>query len=740
METEYKTVEEAKEAVLRNFPLPTPRPAQVEALNKAVEAIMAGKKFIIIDGPVGSGKSAINYALLATFGGGAYITPFKQLQDQVISEGWEGVRNIKGRGTYTCNYAAAEHSRGDIACDYKGYDIMMCRNDENIPSLRGTTFDEAVMITAVEKAIAYKGFNPTELEKVTGFDERIIKEYGGSIEAVMQSIFRFLNSEESNDQQVSSVIGCPYNRTIECPVESHRILGRMAKVKVMNPEIMFLLGAFYPELRFHKVLVYDEAHKIPDVTHRLFTINIPHQLLADKAGITIDNNLIDNMPRIKALYKIMNSVKGAPILPLYINSELDPSKYLVKEVMSKMRNNFDGIHEILRDYFRNANPYKLTDLYTYLDQFFTNEDDFQMLQRAMDDFEFIQKEDFQVVLDILTKLVECVGQYRKSEKPFILTKCEKDWYELHWDFQHLPGKRGTMYKCTEIKPFDIAGLMINSFYNNSELVILSSGTWIGWESTLREIGVYQGNDKSNIAIIKIPSTFDKSKRPIYMAADGVDMSFKEDNGKYWYEQNPQAFADITWRNIQRLRDNGNIILHCNSFKIAKILAEHLPEYDAKNFIVHFNGKETIINKATMKVVKTYTKEELLSIAMRKGTKGMIYISPSLVEGVDFKHDRARAQIIVKSPIPYMGDAYVKEFLKVSPEYIDRRIWMDLTQMYGRVMRADDDFGITLIQDFALKKTFAKVLKNPEKISKMNIGYATEAIQARLDSRGNLQYL
>lgn len=717
-----------KELIISNFPLPTPRDEQIQALHDVVDHVCNGKRRIIIDGPVGSGKSAINYAILKTFGGGAYVTPFKQLQDQIMSEGWSDVKNIKGRREYSCNYATS-CGVPEINCGYTGGAFKTCRVDEERPSPKGNQYDKESMVSGIREQKMRRGYNSNEFDKVSGFNDGVIEEYGGTITKVMRSFEEYLCGDDEDPESVNATtfIGCCYNRAIECPVETHRLLCRMALIKVMNPDVMCLLGDHYPELKYHNVLVYDEAHKIPDVIHRLFTAVIPSGIL-EKAGLDIDIKKIDLYKSVSETTKLL---KSTHFRDLMLGTGLDPKKPFHTAIM---------VHEQVMDY----DPYELLTkcvtgkIHPVVYDFFCSIVEGKYERVTTESVAMVKNigdDGFMVFSEVIEKLVEILSQYRDVEKPFFLTPVKVRIEDLARDFPAYSGKKNVEVNCTEIKPNDVAGLMNWNFYNHSELVVLSSGTWIGWESTLREIGVYMGEEsRKNIGIVKVKSTFPAARRPVYMAAEGVDMSSKCDNGKYWYDENPKEFADITWRNILRLRDRGNIILHCNSFKIVKILAENLPEYDPNKFIVHMNSKETILNKPSGKIVTKYDKDAVLKLASVNHNSGLIFISPSLVEGVDFKYDRARSQIIVKSPIPYMGDAYVKEMSRKDPSYIDRIIWMNLVQMYGRVMRATDDEGVTLIQDLAAKRTFSKAFTKDGEIKRLNIGYFAEAVQAKVENK------
>ena len=89
--------------ILTYFPLQTPRSEQVKALNAIKNAIKAGYKNIILEAPVGSGKSAIAVTVAKYLGESHILTPRKSLQDQYYDDfKAQGLVLMKGRDSYEC--------------------------------------------------------------------------------------------------------------------------------------------------------------------------------------------------------------------------------------------------------------------------------------------------------------------------------------------------------------------------------------------------------------------------------------------------------------------------------------------------------------------------------------------------------------------------------------------------------------------------------------------------------------
>nr|WP_276978110.1 helicase C-terminal domain-containing protein [Ferrimicrobium acidiphilum] len=82
------------------FPHEALRPFQADVLKGVEEAIFAKKRFIILEAPVGFGKSAIAVALAKYFGSAYILTSTKQLQEQYASA--HSIPVTVGKNNFTC--------------------------------------------------------------------------------------------------------------------------------------------------------------------------------------------------------------------------------------------------------------------------------------------------------------------------------------------------------------------------------------------------------------------------------------------------------------------------------------------------------------------------------------------------------------------------------------------------------------------------------------------------------------
>mgnify|MGYP001402965307 CR=1 FL=1 len=83
------------------FPFSSYRRGQREAIEAARDAFAAGKRFVVIEAPTGSGKSAIGVTLAREANSAFVLTAQKILQDQYVTD-FPDLALMKGRSNYDC--------------------------------------------------------------------------------------------------------------------------------------------------------------------------------------------------------------------------------------------------------------------------------------------------------------------------------------------------------------------------------------------------------------------------------------------------------------------------------------------------------------------------------------------------------------------------------------------------------------------------------------------------------------
>lgn len=155
--------------VMEFFPFKTIRPQQEKAIREIVEAYKT-KRIVILEGPCGSGKSAIIMTLANYFGTAHLLTPLKALQTQYLSD-FPDLADSRGKSNYICEYDYENRCKNVIdgvklfpkncanaPCTKKGFK----KPDSCIVSMREyhdriITFDNSTIDPITGKVISFSG-------------------------------------------------------------------------------------------------------------------------------------------------------------------------------------------------------------------------------------------------------------------------------------------------------------------------------------------------------------------------------------------------------------------------------------------------------------------------------------------------------------------------------------------------------------------------------------------------------
>ena len=85
----------------------------------------------------------------------------------------------------------------------------------------------------------------------------------------------------------------------------------------------------------------------------------------------------------------------------------------------------------------------------------------------------------------------------------------------------------------------------------------------------------------------------------------------------------------------------------------------------------------------------------------------VYVSPTCQEGVDFKNDRARFQVILRIPYMNAGDEFIAMKLKTDFAWYNYQALITFGQQTGRINRSEKDFGVTILMDSRFPKFIGK---------------------------------
>ena len=175
------------------------------------------------------------------------------------------------------------------------------------------------------------------------------------------------------------------------------------------------------------------------------------------------------------------------------------------------------------------------------------------------------------------------------------------------------------------------------------------------------------------------SPFDVKKRPIYADFAGNMSGYRRGRPKW---KNPKAIEKI--KELLDKHKNEKGVIHTSSNEQAFWIIKNLKGYPFK-----FVGGED-----RNRVLKEFTESK----------KNIVLIGASIKDGVDFKGDLCRFQIIFKVPYPQLNEQ-VKYRRDLDPKWFYYQAVMAIMQAYGRGIRDKDDYCVMYIIDSSFKKLF-----------------------------------
>lgn len=229
----------------------------------------------------------------------------------------------------------------------------------------------------------------------------------------------------------------------------------------------------------------------------------------------------------------------------------------------------------------------------------------------------------------------------------------------------------------EFIPHSIGNAAHKFLFDYGERVLLMSGTIYDHDQYCRSIGVNPNEALS----IRIPSSFPIANRPIYLKPEyQTDTSFA-----MWKENFPEMI-----KIIDRIQ---------NIFKDVKGLI-HVPSYDAAGEIASFVPGNRLMTHGR------HDFQEKLE-EFYKSPLPLIFVSPVCQQGVDFKEDRARFQILTRVPYLNTSDEFVAHKVQNDYNWYNYQALIVFGQMLGRPVRSEKDFGATFLLDSRFNKFISK---------------------------------
>ena len=259
-----------------------------------------------------------------------------------------------------------------------------------------------------------------------------------------------------------------------------------------------------------------------------------------------------------------------------------------------------------------------------------------------------QKEEFLMALSMLEDLSEMIGTK-------FVTSIDRD-----------PTAKRSRFTFT---PEYVGNLVEKYISNYGEKRLFMSGTIYSKDLFCR----LNGLKTEETAFIKIGSSFPKANRPIYMKPEYMT----NNSHKCWDENFLALITNI--KKIMAAFPNDKGLIHAPSYHAGLTLMNAL--------------------KSTGRVV-THDKENFATELQKfyDSDKPQVFLSPICQQGVDFKGDRSKFQMILRVPYPSTSDAFMAKKVKEDFSYYNYQALITFGQMIGRINRSEDDIGITVLMD------------------------------------------
>lgn len=236
----------------------------------------------------------------------------------------------------------------------------------------------------------------------------------------------------------------------------------------------------------------------------------------------------------------------------------------------------------------------------------------------------------------------------------------------------------------EFTPKTLGNLPREYIFNYGEKVLLMSGTVYDKARFCKTLGI--GLDEA--CFIRAPSSFPTKIRPVYVKDEySLDLSHKN-----WHNNQEEMGEKI--RKILDVFHDVKGLIHAPSYQsimdiMRAVKSDRLISHDRLNF-----------------------QNVLEQFYDSKGNE--VLISPICQQGVDFKGDRARFQIILRVPYPNVGDLFTNIKMQEDFPWYNYQTLLTFGQQLGRVNRGPDDFGVTVLMDSRFKSF---ILKNRKYLPK-----------------------
>ena len=221
--------------------------------------------------------------------------------------------------------------------------------------------------------------------------------------------------------------------------------------------------------------------------------------------------------------------------------------------------------------------------------------------------------------------------------------------------------------CLMIQPLNTSSLFME--YVNKwarKQIVFMSATILSPSLFCQTLGI----NKEDVGLIRIDTSFDPKKSPIYFLPAGK-MNYTSVNTTM-----PKAI-ELVENILNKYKDERGII-HTGNYSIASNLTKAIKD---KRLLYKkgYDTNETLLEK-------------------HKQRENSVLVSPAFGTGTDLHDDLSRFQIIMKLPFLSLADPRVKKKANMNNDWYNIEMLRALIQSCGRSTRSEDDYSDTYILD------------------------------------------
>ena len=214
------------------------------------------------------------------------------------------------------------------------------------------------------------------------------------------------------------------------------------------------------------------------------------------------------------------------------------------------------------------------------------------------------------------------------------------------------------------------------FFDMADIFLMQSATIIDADAMAKSLGL----PPDECLFVRAGSTFDPGRRPIYYMPLG-SMAHRE------MEDNLPTLARAV-RELMEMYPDRKGVIHTHTYMIQDYLVRKIK---SDRFVYNRDAEKRD------QVIRQF-------IASRHP---LVLVTPSAYEGMDFRDDICRWQVLCKIPYPFLGDSQVRKRKEHDARWYKWKSILRLVQTYGRGMRSEKDWCDTYLFD----SSFAPLFRN-----------------------------